>query len=358
MTHNYAVFGSPVLHSKSPQLFKPLIQDGDCYTRIRPQSAEDILRIMKLLNITGASITSPFKEALLPLLDDVTYSAKAVGAVNCIRHENGAIYGHNTDFMGVIGALEEVRVKMKGAKTLVLGAGGAARAVVYGLVKAGAEVYIANRTKSKAQVLADAFGAKQVDWDKPNELPFFDVVVSTLLPEALPPFMELLSYGMLLDAVYKPSRMSEFSRSREKTVISGDRWLVYQGLAASDFYIKKENCIEKTKRELMESIRKDKAASRLAEKNEPESKMGHAGLNKTHNKEAIAFPKSLPLIKRIEHELSQALHPANLNLLVLNEKTSAQALNMEYDFIISGFGLDETTVTKILNEEKHLAFGG
>lgn len=357
MNHKYAVFGSPVLHSKSPQLFKPLMQEAASYTRIRPQSAEDILRIVKTLKISGASITAPFKESLLPLLDDLTYTARAIGAVNCIRHEDGAVYGHNTDFMGVIGALEEARAKMKGAKILILGAGGAARAAVYGLVKAGSEVYIANRTKAKAQVLADTFGANTVDWEEPKELPFFDVVVSTILPEALPPFIGHLDYGLFLDAVYKPSRMNDVTRSRQIRCVGGDRWLIYQGLAASDFYIKKESCIDKIRKELAETIGRENLKTYLTGNHNPPSPQSQSVTDKTFTKETVASLKSLPLIKRIEHELSQELYPPDMKVLVLNEKTATHAFDKEYDLLVSGFDLDETAVTKILNEEKYLAFG-
>ena len=356
MKKMYAVFGNPVLHSKSPQLFRSMIRNHDHYTRILPQSAEDILRIVKLVNITGASITSPYKLLLLPLLDDLTPSARAVGAVNCIRYEKGGIYGHNTDFMGVIGALEQAGVILCGAKILVLGAGGAARAAVYGLKKAGSEVYVCNRTQSKAEELAATFGANFIDWENPKTMPFFDAVVSTLLPEAIPPFAGRLTYGKLLDAVYKPSKMSEFSRSRGVTIIRGDRWLIFQGLAAADFYVNKDTSLSHLQtKKLKTGIqqfsvpagRGNGAPDRRIDKSLQHQMRASAGMN-------IAPP----LIKRLEEALSHGLHQENLRILVLNEKTTTSEFNKPYDLVVSGFGLSEEAVKMIIDEENHLAFGG
>jgi shikimate dehydrogenase len=316
----FAVFGNPVLHSKSPQLFRAMIEAEDVYVRIRPQSSDDILRIVKSLKIAGASVTSPYKESLLPLLDDVTASAKAVGAVNCIRNENGRIYGHNTDYLGVTGALEEAGMMLKDARILVLGAGGAARAAIYGLTRAGSKVFVSNRTMAKAKELAASFGVGCIDWDNPGIMPFFDAVVSTLLPKGIPPFAGYLSYGKLLDAVYKPSRMSDFSRSRGTTVIPGDRWLIYQGLAAANFYV---NNVRASGQERAPDIKKVQ-----------------------------------PDVKRMEKRLKESLQPENLRISVLDEQTVAHPIEAHEDLMVSGFGLDDNSIKNIIDEEKHLAFGG
>jgi shikimate dehydrogenase len=316
----FAVFGNPVLHSKSPQLFRAMIGAEDEYVRIRPQSADDILRIVKSLRVAGASVTSPYKESLLPLLDDVTAPAKAVGAVNCIRNENGRICGHNTDYLGVTGALEEAGMVLEDARILVLGAGGAARAAIYGLTRAGSKVFVSNRTMAKAEELSDSFGAACIDWENPGTMPFFDAIVSALLPGGIPPFAGYLSYGKLLDAVYKPSRMSDFSRSRGTTVIPGDRWLIYQGLAAARFYVYDEHA------------------------------SGQAG--------APDIKKLQPDVKRMEKRLQESLQPDNLRIAVLDEQTAGHHIEPHNDLMVSGFGLDDHSIKNIINEEKHLAFGG
>ncbi len=308
----YAVFGQPVLHSKSPQMFRPLLDTSDHYTRIRPVSAEDMIHFIQDLNIKGASITAPFKEDILPLVDYVSEEASAIGAVNCIRNEGGIVLGHNTDHKGVTNALEEAGVKLQGANVLVLGAGGAAKAAVFGLTRARANVYISNRTHEKAKALAGRYGADLIPWERTAKTPWFDAVVSTLLPEAIPPFAGYMAFGCLLDAVYKPSRMSEHARSRRIKTIPGERWLIWQGIEAARLYIN----------------------------------------NKKTTKEKPISPETL------EQHMAEKPCPENLCIFVLNEKSKSDFGEGDYDLVVSAFGKSDKWIAAIIDEEKHLAFGG
>ncbi len=331
--NTYAVFGKPVLHSKSPQLFMSLLQSKDNYTRIRPQSAQDLITIVKKLNIKGASITSPFKESVLPLLDDVSEAAQAIGAVNCLRNDAGVLRGHNTDCLGVTFSLQEAGISLGNAKVLVLGAGGAARAAVYGLANAGAEVFVSNRTNSKASSLAKTFGVKYVNWDNPGTLPYFDAVVSTILAEALPPFVGYLAFGYLLDAVYKPSEMTAHCRRRGVKIISGERWLIHQGVFAADFYITKYNKHHKSKAPI------------------------HHGGEKSRDDNDFECEAHVRLAALLESGLRNRLQPEKLRIFVLNEDSIDCFKPGHYDLVVSGFGLHKEDVKKIIDEEKHLAFG-
>lgn len=332
--NTYSVFGNPILHSKSPQLFAPFLQTGDVYTRIRPQSARDLVRIVRRLKIKGASITSPFKESVLPLLDEVSAPAQAIGAVNCIRNDNGVLHGHNTDCFGVTVSLEEAGISLQGAKVLVLGAGGAARAAVYGLVNAGAEVYLSNRTKSKAAAIAKAFGVTHINWYNPGTLPYFDAVISTILPEALPPFAGYLAFGFLLDAVYKPSEMTLHCRRRGMKVIPGERWLIHQGVFAAAFYINE-----------FQKKDKKKTSAYFA------AGSSHGGCS--HERE-----KHEAQVALLESALKNQLQPKNLRIFVLNEDSPDEFTPGQYDLVVSGFDLHKEAVKQIIDEEKRLAFGG
>ncbi len=302
----YAVFGNPVLHSKSPQLFGPLLEAGkEHYARIRAQSAEDLVRIVRLLDIKGASITSPFKETILPLLDNITLEARHVRAANCLRQRNGLIEGHNSDHYGVCRALEESGLSLKGSRILVLGAGGAARAAVYGLVRAGAKLSISNRTLSRAKELASVFGAGVIPWTHSRPLPRFDAVVSALLPEGIPPYIDTLRYDILLDALYKPSAMSTHTRERGIPLIGGERWLIHQGVEAAAFYIGK---------------------------------------------------KALPEI--LASGLHQRLQKKTLSIFVLKDDNIPGFHQQTHDLVISAFGLEEDAINHQIHEEKDLAFGG
>jgi shikimate dehydrogenase len=105
------------------------------------------------LEIKGVSVTVPYKEKIVALLDVVDETAKKIGAVNTVVNIEGVLTGYNTDWIGAVNALEK-KTGLKDKKTTVIGAGGAARAVVYGLVSRGANVKIFNRTIEKAQSLS------------------------------------------------------------------------------------------------------------------------------------------------------------------------------------------------------------
>ena len=229
----FAVFGIPVLHSKSPQIFNSAFRELNIdafYTRIRVQSPAEISKLFKDIPIAGASITSPFKEDIIPFLDNISRDASYIGAVNTVTNDNGKLTGHNTDHAGVFESLNSKGINLAGKNCLVLGGGGAARAAVYGLVKNGANVYICNRTYSKAQNISEKFGCKLLDWDNFDNSIQFHVAVSALLPEATPPFMESIQFKYLLDASYKPSATSHISQKMGATIIPGEEWLVYQAM--------------------------------------------------------------------------------------------------------------------------------
>jgi shikimate dehydrogenase len=236
----FAVFGNPILHSKSPQLFNSAFENFKVdafYTRIRPQSATDIIDIIKKLPLAGANITAPYKEDALNLLDEFSIDAKAVGAVNTVVNYNGRLIGHNTDHVGVTESLKNAGINLSRSKCLVLGGGGAARAAVYGLKKSEAEVYICNRTLSKAQIIASDFGCKVLDWNNFDSSIDFDVVVSTLLPEAIPPFLQSLKFYFLLDASYKSSAVSRIASEMNVEIIEGKWWLIHQAVAAYELFL-------------------------------------------------------------------------------------------------------------------------
>jgi len=234
-TKLFAVFGNPILHSKSPQLFNTVFSELEIdayYTRIRPQSVIDIIDIIRHLPLTGANITAPFKEELIPFLDELSSEVKMIGAVNTVININGKLRGYNTDHKGVIESLNQENIRLIETKCLVIGGGGAARAAVYGLLKQGADVTICNRTLSKAQRIAADFGCDIMAWDTYDIDQCFNVVVSTLSPDVIPPFIKSLNSKFLLDASYKQSVVYQMANRMGIKVISGERWLLHQAAEA------------------------------------------------------------------------------------------------------------------------------
>ncbi len=120
---------------------------------------EDGVKAIRALGIRGMNVSMPFKSAVVPFLDKLDAAAEAIGAVNTIDNKDGVLTGYNTDFIGAMRALREI-TDVAGKRVALLGAGGAARAIGYGLVTAGAEVSVYNRSLDKAEQLAGDLGLK------------------------------------------------------------------------------------------------------------------------------------------------------------------------------------------------------
>jgi shikimate dehydrogenase len=245
----YAVFGNPILHSKSPQLFNSVFREMGIdakYTRVRPSSANDIANIIVNNNLKGANVTTPFKEDVIKHLNHVSNEATEIHGVNTITNQNGILTGYNTDHSGAVNALINAGITLSDRKVLVLGAGPAATAAVYGLKKAGAVVHIANRTVPKAIEIGKRFKVNYIDFDDiARKLSYFDVVVSALLPNANP-FSGVTIPGnlVLLDANYRPSSLSEQFKSYGCNVISGKQWLIHQAVEAFKIFTGKTPNVE------------------------------------------------------------------------------------------------------------------
>jgi len=156
-----ALIGDPVERSLSPAMhnaaFEALGLDY-AYLALRvPQAAlEGAIASARVINMVGMNVTHPHKINILSLLDELDESAELVGAVNTVKNDRGRLIGYNTDGAGAVRALEGEVGKLAGRKVLLLGAGGAARAIAFSLAEKGAKLTIANRTASRAKELATA----------------------------------------------------------------------------------------------------------------------------------------------------------------------------------------------------------
>ncbi|WP_112320855.1 shikimate dehydrogenase [Oceanibium sediminis] len=174
------VVGWPIAHSRSPALH------GHWLARygiagyyipigIRPQDFEEGIRALPKLGFRGVNLTIPFKETVLGMADSISDRASLIGAANTLTfREDGSIYADNTDGIGFLESVREAAPHWspKSGPALVLGAGGAARAVISALLTSGApEVRVANRTRQKAEMLAEHFGGRLtlVDWARAGD---------------------------------------------------------------------------------------------------------------------------------------------------------------------------------------------
>lgn len=155
----YCIFGSPVRHSLSPMMHNAAFSQcgiNAVYLAFEPSSVDHAVDSIRTLPISGASITIPFKTAVIPYLDRIDPLAGEIGAVNTIRNSNGVLEGFNTDGIGALGAIEELSGPILGKKVLILGTGGSSRAIAFTLISKGAVVTVAGRQgESRMNLLID-----------------------------------------------------------------------------------------------------------------------------------------------------------------------------------------------------------
>jgi shikimate dehydrogenase len=264
MSATYGILGWPVEHSRSPAMhnaaFKAKGIDA-VYVRfpVHPDHVGEAVRGLRALGIRGANVTVPHKEAVIPFLDDLSKDARAMGAVNTIVLEREQLIGHNTDAPGLARSLEEAKVQLDGARVVVLGAGGAARAAVVGLSQRGAShVVIAARRKAQAAQLAEQLApacrcpVEALGFEREPLAEAFReatlVVQSTsatlaTAPDALAfaaalPLDVLRRDATVVDLVYKPRETAVLSRAKSCGVrtVDGLGMLLHQGALAFELW--------------------------------------------------------------------------------------------------------------------------
>jgi shikimate dehydrogenase len=265
-----AVLGQPIAHSRSPAIQKAaLVALGLAgewsyeAIEVSPEDFEARVRAMPEEGYAGANVTIPHKLAALRLADSASSAAGEIGAANTLSFEEDAIAADNTDATGFLEALQE---PSGGTRALVLGAGGAARAVVWALRRAGAEVAIWNRTRTRSEQLAGEFGASLVDPDpRTHQLPATDyqlIVNATSVGLAGPETHELDLKALHLDAdgiherhtvvdlVYGSAEtaLAAAARQRGARVVDGLDVLVHQGAASFRLWTGLEAPIETMRR--------------------------------------------------------------------------------------------------------------
>ena len=217
---------------------------------LQADSFADDLETLTRMGFSGLSITVPHKETAFRLAGEIDETARAIGAVNTLKWTGTRWAGRNTDWIGSTRALRQA-TELQGKRTLVLGAGGAARAVIFGLVREGASVVVANRTVERGKALAEEFGCDSIslsDLENPETGRAFDVVVqctSTGMEGADPaPVLAapLFRPGMaVMDIVYRPLSTPFLAAAREAgcTVVNGLEMLLRQGVAQLEWWLER-----------------------------------------------------------------------------------------------------------------------
>src|SRR5271155_1572340 len=243
-TRVYGVAGDPVTHSLSPAIMNAAMRRetvNGVYLPLHAKTLKDLLACVRDIPIHGLSVTMPYKTAILSHLDNTDSHTTKIGACNTVvRAQDGNLYGFNTDTAGVVRPLEQ-RITIEGAKILVLGAGGAARAAVFGLKERGAEVYVLNRTLAQAQKLARSARARTLKRADLKKLSFDVIINATPVgmgnSQESPLNQDEIKARYVFEMIYDPpeTRLMKLAKAAGAEVIPGYEMFVHQ--AARQFEI-------------------------------------------------------------------------------------------------------------------------
>jgi len=240
-TRVFGVIGDPIGHSLSPLLHNTGYIEKKVDAVFVPFLVEklaDFLRAVDDFGISGFSVTLPHKQAIMRHLSECEVLAEEIGAVNTVSvRKDGSLHGSNTDYLGALCALES-KMKLRGRRVLIYGAGGSARAVAFAAAKAGAEVFISARREASARKLARAVKGEIVS-PKTLRKERFDVIVNST-PVGMHPYRGVspltaaeLNCSLVMDLIYRPmqTKLLKIAAARGLQTVSGVEMFLAQGIA-------------------------------------------------------------------------------------------------------------------------------
>lgn len=268
LTKLVGILGWPVSHSKSPAMHNAAfayLKLNWAYVPLPVATTTDLKKAvegLKACGFAGVNVTVPYKESIIPFLDSISPSAREIGAVNTlVINEFGNVHGENTDAPGFIAHLTAEGIDVSSHRVAIIGAGGAARAVVYALRKAGAQnIVVINRNKDRIHALPDAQALVALEW---NENSFtYACNHATLLIQATSlglndndslPFPESLHFSkhqIVYDTIYRKTRLLKKAEKDGARAISGDGMLLWQGALAFELWTNVKAPIDIMKKEV------------------------------------------------------------------------------------------------------------
>lgn len=258
-TQVYGVIGDPISHTLSPVIHNAAFGASklDCVFlafKVKPEDVGKAIEGMRALGIQGLNVTMPHKAAVISFLDEIDSTARVLNAVNTIHSKNGRLFGFNTDGLGALEALRKNGVELKNKKVMLLGAGGAARAIAFTLVQECGNLVILNRSPKSAEelasllkttlerkVFADQLSPKVI---KANLLDTDVLINATSIgmkphDNQTPVSAEWLNPNLtVMDIVYNPvkTRLAKDADAAGAKVVNGVEMLIYQGAASFELW--------------------------------------------------------------------------------------------------------------------------
>jgi shikimate dehydrogenase len=242
-TSLYCVLGDPVSHSLSPLMHNTAFDHIGTHAvylafGVKDNDLAAAIAGIRALGIRGASVTIPHKINVMKYLDEVDETAQKIGALNTIVNKNGHLYGYNSDCLGAMSALRE-KTPIKGEKVVMAGAGGAARAIGFGIIAEGGNLTILNQIKDEGEKLANDLGVNYHPLsDYRNHS--CDIFINTT-PLGMTPDMESMAVTpdylnkdmVVMDIVYNPlkTRLLKEAEALGCTIVDGLSMFVYQGVS-------------------------------------------------------------------------------------------------------------------------------
>ncbi|MBU4299221.1 shikimate dehydrogenase [Patescibacteria group bacterium] len=264
------VIGDPIEHSLSPLMhnagYRALgIDDQFVFlaARVKLKDVKYAVKAVKVMGFRGLTCTMPHKLEVLKYLDKIDKTAREIGAVNTVVNDDGILKGYNTDWLGALKPLAKI-TKIKGKKIGIIGAGGAARATIYGLKKKRGSIKIFNKNIRQAKWLAKKFNCEFGGFDELNELKHFDIIINAT-PLGMKPYenispvpKEIFSRNQIvMDAVYIPYK-TKILREAEKMgakTIPGIEMFLEQGAAQFFYYTKRKAPIVAMRKALLDYLK-------------------------------------------------------------------------------------------------------
>ncbi len=268
-TELYGVIGNPVHHSLSPMIHNGAFRRlgwNAVYLAFEVKNVEEALRGIRGLGVRGVSVTIPFKTEVLPFLDKIEGLAKKVGAVNTIVNRRGRLIGYNTDCEGALEALEE-KMDLRGKRVVLLGAGGAARAIGFGLKERDVPLTVVNRSKERGRALSKELGCDYLAMSSLARMKEGGVEADIMINATslgmyprdgeTPLPKELLKKGMMvMDIVYEPlqTRLLREAKKKGCVTVDGLEMLIRQGVAQFEIWTGRRLEIGKIRKDLRRAL--------------------------------------------------------------------------------------------------------
>jgi len=268
-TRIMGIFGYPIEHTLSPLMhnsaFKRLGLDN-CYVafKVLPEDLPDAVKAIRSLNLLGVNITVPHKEKVIPLLDEVSEEASFIGAVNTIVNREGKLTGYNTDGRGFMSSLAEANISVDGKKILILGAGGASRAISYYLSEKTSKLSLFDIDKQKAKKLVNdlqkirnnVFFLDNLDNIDTPEIIINATPLGLKPDDPLPINTEIISPDMIVcDLVYKKTKLLQEAEKKGAKILDGSGMLLWQGVLAFELWTGIKPPIEVMREVLLSNIK-------------------------------------------------------------------------------------------------------